>query len=46
MVLSGPELRLAGQRGPFLKGDLQVFMVPSHDCSPEVFKKNKRKYLQ
>lgn len=29
MVLSGPELRLAGQRGLFLKGDFQVFIVPS-----------------
>lgn len=27
VVLSGPELRLAGERGPFLKGDFQVFMV-------------------
>lgn len=29
VVLSGPEARLAGQRGPFLEGDFQVFMVPS-----------------
>lgn len=29
LVLSGPEHRLAGECGPFLIGNVQVFMVPS-----------------
>lgn len=50
MVLSGPELRLAEELGPFPQGDFQVFMGPSQmDMialqKSSIFRK-KREYLQ